>query len=192
MNLFSRSVMQVFSKFSRLAMGVSVALLLSSCASSFEPSMYAGEKPTLELTRYFNGVVDAWGMFQDRSGKIVKRFTVVMHCNWNGDTGILDEDFTYSDGTKQKRVWTLKKTSETTFTGTAADVVGEAKGVISGNTLHWNYVLALPVDGKVINVDFDDLMVLMNDKIMLNRALMSKYGIALGSVTLSFTKRESK
>lgn len=109
MNLFFRSVMQAFSKFSRLTMGVSVALLLSSCASSFEPSMYATEKPTLELTRYFNGVVDAWGMFQDRSGKIVKRFTVVMHCNWNGDTGTLDEDFTYSDGTKQKRVWTLKK-----------------------------------------------------------------------------------
>ncbi|MEB0031736.1 DUF3833 domain-containing protein [Undibacterium sp. RTI2.1] len=192
MNLFSRSVMQGLSKFSRLAMGVSVALLLSSCASSFEPSMYATEKPTLELTRYFNGVVDAWGMFQDRSGKIVKRFTVVMHCNWNGDTGTLDEDFAYSDGTKQKRVWTLKKNSETTFVGTAADVVGEAKGVISGNTLHWNYVLALPVDGKIINVDFDDLMVLMDDKIMLNRALMSKYGIALGSVTLSFTKRESK
>lgn len=192
MNLFFRSVMQAFSKFSRLTMGVSVALLLSSCASSFEPSMYATEKPTLELTRYFNGVVDAWGMFQDRSGKIVKRFTVVMHCNWNGDSGTLDEDFAYSDGTKQKRVWTLKKTSETTFIGTAADVVGEAKGVISGNTLHWNYVLALPVDGKIINVDFDDLMVLMDDKIMLNRALMSKYGIALGSVTLSFTKRESK
>ena len=192
MNLFSRPIMQVFSKISRLVMGASTAVLLSSCAGSFEPSMYSAEKPALELTRYFNGVVDAWGMFQDRSGKIVKRFTVAMRCNWNGDTGTLDEDFTYSDGTKQKRVWTLKKTSETTFVGTAADVVGEAKGVISGNTLHWNYVLALPVDGKIINVDFDDLMVLMDDKIMLNRALMSKYGIALGSVTLSFTKRDSK
>ena len=77
------------------------------------------------------------------------------------------------------------------FTGTAADVIGEAKGQVSGNTLHWNYVLALPVDGSIYNVDFDDTMVLMDDKIMLNRAIMRKFGVELGSVTLSFTKRSS-
>ncbi|MFZ6672838.1 DUF3833 domain-containing protein [Undibacterium sp. Xuan67W] len=167
-------------------------LLLSSCASTNDPKLYVAEKPVLELTQFFNGTIDAWGMFQDRSGKIVKRFTVVMRCEWQGDTGTLDEDFTYSDGTRQKRIWTLKKTSAGKFTGTAPDVIGEAQGVVSGNTLHWNYVLALPVDGRIIHVDFDDWMVLMDEKVMLNRAIMSKYGIELGSVTLSFTKRSSK
>jgi len=55
--------------------------------------------------------------------------------------------------------------------------------------LHWAYVLALPVDGRVINVTLDDWMILMNDKIMLNHAVMSKYGIKLGDITLSFSKR---
>ncbi|MAK55160.1 MAG: hypothetical protein CML17_04875, partial [Pusillimonas sp.] len=35
----------------------------------------------------------------------------------------------------------------------------------------------------------DDWMFLMNDKVMLNRATMSKFGIRLGEVTLSFHKR---
>ncbi|MBK1890132.1 DUF3833 domain-containing protein [Undibacterium sp. 14-3-2] len=171
---------------------LAACLLSVSCASKYDPALYASEKPQLVLQQYFNGTLDAWGMFQDRSGKIVKRFTVVMRCQWNGDTGTLDEDFTYSDGTKQKRIWTLKQTAPGRFTGTAPDVIGEAQGIVSGNTLHWNYVLALPVDGTVYHVDFDDVMVLMDDKVMLNRAIMRKFGVDLGGVTLSFTKRDGQ
>jgi hypothetical protein len=38
-------------------------------------------------------------------------------------------------------------------------------------------------------VQFDDWMYLMDNKVMLNRAAMSKFGIYLGEVTLSFYKR---
>ena len=169
----------------------SLLLMLTSCASQYEPGRYRSETPKLDMQSYFNGKLDAWGIFQDRSGAIVKRFTVVMDCQWAGDIGTLNEDFSYSDGSKQKRIWTLKKVGNDQFTGTAADVIGEARGQVSGNTLHWNYVLALPVDGSVYNVDFEDTMVLMDDKIMLNRAIMRKFGVELGSVTLSFTKRSN-
>jgi hypothetical protein len=49
------------------------------------------------------------GVFTDRSGKVVKRFTVVMECRWQGDEGVLDEAFTYSDGTTQRRIWRLTR-----------------------------------------------------------------------------------
>ena len=163
--------------------------LLHACSTPVEPSYYANDKPALNLKQYFNGTLDAWGMFQDRSGKIVKRFTVVIRCRWSGDIGTLDEDFTYSDGSKQKRVWTLRQVAPDKFIGTAPDVIGEAVGTTSGNVLRWQYVLALPVDGKTYNVDFDDWMVLMDDRVMLNRAAMSKFGFNLGAVTLSFSKR---
>jgi hypothetical protein len=45
------------------------------------------------------------------------------------------------------------------------------------------------VDGKVYEVQFDDWMYLMSDKVMLNKATMSKFGVRLGEVTLAFTKR---
>lgn len=166
-----------------------LAVLITSCGTTMTPSDYAAEKPALDLQTYFNGTVDAWGMFQDRSGKVIKRFKVVIHCSWQGDTGTLDEDFTYSDGTTQKRVWTLKKFPDGRYIGTADDVVGEATGQIGGNALNWSYTLALPVDGKIYNVKFDDWMYLMDDQVMLNRAVMSKFGFRLGEVTLSFHKR---
>ena len=168
---------------------ISSLSLLSSCGTTISPNDYASEKPTLDLQTYFNGTIDAWGMFQDRSGKVVKRFTVVMRCTWQGDVGTLDEDFTYSDGKKQKRVWTLKKIAPNRYVGNASDVVGVAEGVVSGNALRWQYVLALPVDDYVYNMNFEDWMFQMDDKVMLNRAVMSKFGIRLGEVTLSFTKR---
>jgi hypothetical protein len=56
------------------------------------------------------------------------------------------------------------------YVGRADDVVGEAQGEAAGNALRWRYVLALPVDGRVWNVDFDDWMFLIDDKVMLNRS----------------------
>ena len=66
-------------------------------------------KPVLELDRYFNGTIDGWGMVQERSGKAIRRFHVVIDAKWNGATGTLDESFEWSDCVKEKRVWTITK-----------------------------------------------------------------------------------
>ena len=164
------------------------ALGLAGCASQNIQS-YAAEKPVLDLQQYFNGTLDAYGVFTDRGGSVVKRFTVVMVCTWTGDQGVLDEAFTYSDGTTQRRIWRLTKLADGRYTGRADDVVGEAQGQTRGNAFYWTYTLSLPVDGKVYEVNFDDWMYLMTDKVMLNKATMSKFGVRLGEVTLSFVKR---
>lgn len=175
-------------QFGAAALSGALVLGLSGCAGP-AVSDYAAEQPVLDLAQYFNGTLDAHGVFTDRSGKVVRRFTVVMKCSWQGDDGVLDEDFVYSDGTKQKRIWRLKKLPGGRYTGTADDVIGEASGQTAGNAFNWKYTLALPVDGSVYHVQFDDWMYLMDDKVMLNKAVMSKFGIRLGEVTLSFYKR---
>ena len=170
--------------------------LLAGCASQ-QIGDYAGQTPKLDLRRYFNGTVDAYGVFTDRAGKVVKRFTVLMQCSWQGapgqEEGVLDEDFLYSDGTKQKRIWRLQRQSgaddQGRYSGRADDVVGEATGEERGNAFYWTYTLNLPVDGRVIEVRFDDWMYQMNDRVMLNKARMSKWGVNLGEVTLSFSRR---
>lgn len=149
---------------------------------------YAEQRPRLELDSYFNGRVRAHGIFQKRSGEVARRFTVIMDCRWEGNQGVLDEAFTYSDGTKQRRVWHLTKLDGGRYVGRADDVVGEARGQESGNAFRWNYTLRLPVDGKEYEVQFDDWMFLVDEQVMLNRATMSKFGITLGEVLLSFTK----
>jgi hypothetical protein len=171
----------------RLIAGLA-ALVLAGCAGVV-PKDYAREKPALDLREYFNGTVDAWGIVQDRSGKVIKRMTVEMTCTWNGDAGTFDERFTYADGTKETRVWTVRKDGDR-YTGTAADVVGEATGEASGNALRWNYVLdAKREDGGTIHLDMDDWMWLVDETTLVNRTTFSKFGIKFGEVSIFFRKR---
>lgn len=161
--------------------------LLNGCAGP-RVQDYAQEQPSLDLRHYFNGPVIAHGIFTDREGRVVKRFVVDIRASWSGDQGTLDEHFTYSDGTQQQRVWHLTDLGAGRFSGRASDVVGQAQGETAGNALHWSYTLALPIDGRTWEVQFDDWMYLMDERTLLNRAVMSKWGIRLGEVTLSFTK----
>ena len=170
---------------------LAAALLSLGLAACATPGVehYRAEQPRLVLEQYFSGKLDAWGMFQGRDGAVQKRFHVVIDASWQGDTGVLDEHFKWSDGTTSRRVWTLKRQPDGRYTGTAGDVLGEAAGQEKGNAFRWGYTLKLPVDGRIIEVQFDDWMYLMGDKVMLNKAKMSKFGVGLGEVTLSFVKR---
>ena len=164
------------------------ALVVAGCAG-VAPQDYAAQKPVLDLKEYFNGQVDAWGIVQDRSGRVLKRMQVEMTCTWAGDTGTLDERFTYADGTRERRVWTIRKQGDR-YVGTAADVVGEARGEAAGNALRWNYVLrAKREDGSTIELDMDDWMWLVDDRTLINKTTFSKFGIAFGEVTIFFRKR---
>ena len=177
----------------RLSMQALLATLvvaLVACASP-SPNDYAAEKPVLDLKTYFNGELLAHGLFTDRSGKVVRRFTVQLTGTWQGAQGTLDERFTYSDGKTERRVWRLTDEGQGRWSGRADDVVGVAQGQASGNALNWRYTLNLPVDGRIVEVQFDDWMYLVDDRVMLNKAVMSKFGIRLGEVTLSFTKNPS-
>lgn len=173
----------------RQLLGAGAAVLtLSACGSAPQVSHYSAEKPALDLRRYFNGKLKAHGMFSDRSGKVLRRFVVDMDCRWDGEQGVLDEQFAYADGTRERRVWRLTHLGDGRYVGRADDVVGEARGAVAGNAFQWTYTLKLPVDGRVWEVDFDDWMFLIDDRVMLNRAVMSKFGIRLGEVQLVFTR----
>ena len=172
----------------KLAAVLSSLAVVAGCATP-GPETYRDEKPALDLMRYFDGTVDAWGQFAERSGKVVKRFKVVIHGRLEGETLVLDERFSYADGSTQRRVWTIRRDGAHGYTGTAADVVGEARGEAWGNALRWQYVLALEVDGSTWHVNFDDWMYLQDDGVMLNRSEMSKLGVRLGEVMIAFRRR---
>ena len=171
-----------------IATALAAALPLAGCASAPTPADYARETPTFDLRSYFNGPLTAHGIFTDRSGKVTRRFTVKMTGTWTGNQGVLDEDFTYSDGKKERRVWRLIEHGQGRYSGRADDVVGEATGLAAGNALNWRYTLALTVEGRVWEVQFDDWMYLLDGHVVLNKAVTSKFGVTLGEVTLAFYK----
>lgn len=152
---------------------------------------YADKKPALVLNEYFSSPLDAWGIVQKRSGEVSRRFHVVVTPTWESpDRGTLDERFVYDDGELQHRVWQLTRQADGSWTGTAGDVVGQARGMISGNALHWTYVLRIPVGGSEYDVHFDDWMWQMDDQTMMNRSTLTKFGVDVGEVTVFFRKRD--
>jgi hypothetical protein len=174
----------------RLIAAAGAVALAASC-SSIDPQIYAQEKPALELRQYFDGTLIGHGLFMDRSGQVQRRFVVTIKATWQGEVGTLDEDFVWSDGEKEKRVWTLRPVpgQPGRWSGTAADVKGEASGVVAGNALNWSYTFLLKTrDGKRYDIDFDDWMFLIDEKVMLNRAVMSFWGFKVGEVLISFSR----
>jgi len=172
----------------RFLLLLTLALSVASCGS-VDVARYAEQQPALDLQRFFSQPVKAWGMFQKRSGEVAKRFEVNIVSRREGDNLILDERFLYSDGTRQRRVWTLTPEGQGRWSGRAADVVGVAEGQVAGNTLHWRYRLNLPVDDSTYEMSMDDWMYLMDEDTLINRTSMSKFGVEVGQVTLFFRRQ---
>ena len=61
-------------------------------------------------------------------------------------------------------------------------------GASSGSAFNWRYTLKLPLRGSVCEVQFDDRMHLIDERTVINKAVMSKFGVRVADVTLSFSR----
>lgn len=163
-------------------------VLLAGCSTP-TPQDYRAQGPVLDISQYFSDKVVGHGLVTDRSGRVLRRFTVHIQGRWQGDTGVLEEDFKYADGATERRLWRLQRLSDGRWSGRADDIVGEALGQADGNAVNWRYTLRVPVGARTWDLQFDDWMFLIDDRVMINRAVMTKFGIRMGEVTLTFRKQ---
>ena len=82
-----------------------------------------------ELTTFLAGRTRAWGIFEDRFGRLRRRFDVDMDGRWQEGVFRLDERFVYDDGRIENRTWLVRQLSEGRFEATCDDCVGVAAGV---------------------------------------------------------------
>jgi len=145
----------------------------------------------LNLEEFFEGRTLAYGQFQDIFGTVRRRFEVDINGTWDGTTQTLRlvEDFLYEDDSTEQRVWTLVKTGDDTWRGTAPGVIGDALGEERGDTFNWRYTIDLPVPDGTLRVTFDDWMWLLTEDRLLNRAYMKRFGVDIGEVIISFEKQ---
>jgi hypothetical protein len=144
--------------------------------------------PSFVLEDYFLGETRAYGVFEDLSGKVTRSFTVVAKGSQTPNGFVLDERFLWNDGEKQTRTWTFKRKSNGVYEAFAGDVKGAAEVTQGGNAIRIKYLLNLPNGNGTITVRADDWSHLIADGVAINRADISKFGIKVGRVTLSFYK----
>lgn len=174
----------------RFAFYSSLLLLLVGCAG-VDIEEYAGSEPRLDIAEYFTGTTRAWGMVQDYSGEVQRRFTVDIEGTYENDTLILDEAFLFSDGETDRRVWTFERIDENNWVGTANDVEGRVEARQYGHAFHMRYPLAIEISGRMITFTMDDWMYLQPDGRLINRTAMRKFGLTLGEITLVFEQVSS-
>ena len=105
-----------------------------------------------------------------------------------GDVFILNETFLYDNGEEEFRRWEITKTGERTYEGNSSDIIGVAKGERLGNAVNWHYTLKLKYGDGILNVKFDDWLIMQDEKNVFNKATMKKFGVRLGDVYLFFRK----
>ena len=155
---------------------------------SMKPEDFKNTEPEIKIEKYFEGQVKAWGILQDRKGRVTRQFEANMIGKFENNILTLEEDFFWKDGETQRRVWKIKKIDEHNYIGTAPDVVGEAKGVSYGSAFKFEYNLMIPFKGKNIKIRFDDWIFKQDEKVAINRATLTKFGFKVGELTVFFEK----
>lgn len=146
------------------------------------------QPPEFDLEGFFEGRTRAWGLVEDRFGKLRRQFAVTIEGTREDGRLVLDERFAYDDGETDRRVWRIERLGRDRYRGRADDILGAAEGRVSGNMLSWSYAMKLRIGGHPLRVRFDDRMYLQEDGVLLNRARISKFGLELAEVTLAFTR----
>ena len=164
-------------------------VLLTNCTNNnMKPLDFKDQKPRLIIEDYLSGNVKAWGLLQNRSGKVTRQFSAELNGIWDGKQLVLNEKFNWTDGEIQKRQWKINKIDEHNYEGTAGDVVGTAKGYSYGPAFKFEYVLLVPVKGKEMKITFDDWIFMQDERVAINRATMTKFGIKVAELTVMFVK----
>ena len=163
-----------------------LSVLLISCSTDI--SHYKNQTPTFNIKQYFDGRLIAWGMIQDYSNEVTRRFCVEIDASWQDEKGTLAEKFYFDDGEITYRTWKLTQLGNGRYSGSAEDVVGIAKGQESGYAFQWQYQLSVPIDGSVYQFYMDDWMYQIDKDKVFNRTKMNKLGINVAEITLFFDK----
>jgi hypothetical protein len=169
-----------------------LSLFLISC-SSVDINVYQDNNPKLDLKAYFSGDLTAHGIIKDRSGEVIRYFNVEMNGKWSKEgVGILEEKFIFDDESIEYRTWTftpVKKGNKLHYLAKANDTLESVPISISGNAFFMNYDLLINYQGDELQVRIEDKMYLINQQVMINESIMSKYGLEVGYITLTIIKQ---
>lgn len=172
----------------RLCLSLALAGAVSACATA--PQFSATQAPSgVVLERDFVGRTYAKGVFTNSVTGGKRGLTVVLDGRLRGGALTLREAFAYSDGETDVKTWTFRKTGPDAYAGTREDVVGEAVVRKEGNGVRLSYDVDLATGAGPVRVHFEDVIERNGEGVVVNRAIVSKLGVPIGTVDLAFSRR---
>jgi hypothetical protein len=178
----------LFSAKRRLFLALPSIVLLSACAGP--PNLpVPADAPAFTLEGFFRGVTVGSGAFTSGIAGVNRPLTVITRGRWDGRTLTLREEFFFADMEKDVKTWRFTKVAPGVYEGTREDVIGKASVRQVGNTVQLTYSADVRgKDGSVTRLDFADTIAPIDRRRVLNKAVVSKFGVPIGDVTLTFFK----
>lgn len=147
-----------------------------------KPDDYLEGGELIDLRRHLNGPTICEGVIYGPTGRVSSRFIGDFQVEWIGNTGVMNETFTYDNGDIQQRQWKMTLGNDGTVRATASDVVGEAIGTQSGSALMLRYKFQLPKDAGGHVLDTVDWMYLTPNGTIVNRSQFYKFGFKVAEL----------
>jgi hypothetical protein len=155
------------------------------------PEDYSGKGPDFDLRQHLNGPIQCEGVIYGPTGRVTSRFDADFHAHWDGNVGILTEEFRYDSGARQARQWKLTLGNDGSIRAEAPDVVGQGSGMQKGPAVLLKYRIRLPEDSGGHVLDATDWMYLIDNGTIMNRSQFRKFGITVAELVATMRPREA-
>jgi hypothetical protein len=183
--------------FAYMLLGAGIALALVWMRARYldfpaqAPEEYADLGPEFDLREHLRGPILCEGVIYGPTGRVASRFVADMNARWDGNVGVMTEDFRYDSGATQRREWTLTLGNDGSIKATAPDVVGEGRGMQKGPGVQLKYRIRLPEDSGGHVLDTTDWMYVVENGAIINRSQFRKFGIKVAEIVATMRRKEA-
>ncbi len=172
---------------------VLVLIILKARFASFmaqTPNDYP-DGPQFDMRKVFDGPIECEGVIYGPTGRVTSRFVADFEATWEGNVGIVREEFRYDSGAVQHRQWTFTLGNDGSVKAEAPDLVGVGSGVQKGSAVHLKYAIKLTEDagGHVLNVT--DWMYMTSNGTVMNRSQFRKFGIKVAELVATMRPKRT-
>ena len=168
-------------------MTATLSVVLATTTAAI-PSSTIQQDGLMLLEEAFAGRMTGRGAFVSKFAGVERPFTVKTRGDWDGKTLVFVEDFFYDDGERDRKTWRFTKTGPDRYEGTREDVVGTAKIRTYSDRITLKYLIDLPRGDGTIRLRFSDIITRNPDGTLRNFARVSKFGVKIGEVDLTFRR----
>lgn len=164
-------------------------LMIGGCASRPSSPASGVEIKPISLVEAFRGRTVGVGTFRVPITGLERRFKANLVGTVRGNTLTIVEDFLFDDGEVDRLTWRFTRTGSNTWSGKREDTVGLAQVTEAGNEIRLEYTADVKSRGAVTRLGFSDVIYRRADGVVVNEAVVTRSGLAIGSVTFELRRR---
>ena len=157
---------------------------LSACATGGAPEPL--READFDPETWFEGRTDAYGLFES-FGRARFGFRTWLQGDRTPDGFTLRERFLYDTGERWERTWRFVREGAGAWSAAAENTVRPGRLLAQGSAARMAYVADMPSGGHLQRLRFD-MRLNRVGAVVQNRSDISKFGLPVGRLTMTFVK----